>query len=59
MFRKLSLKALYETHDEMTLKQRLVYTFVMNACPVVVFVLTAWAFKSWVWPEPNVIYYWK
>ncbi|QYW07307.1 membrane protein [Streptomyces phage Rooney] len=59
MFRKLSLRALYDTHDEMTLKQRLVYTVVMNVCPVVVFGLAFWAFGRFVFTDRPVTVNWK
>lgn len=59
MFRKLSLRALYETTDEMSLTQRLIYTVVMNVCPVIVFGMAFWAFRTWAWTEPNVIVNWK
>lgn len=59
MFRRLSLKALYDTHDEMTLKQRLVYTVVMNVCPVVVFATAVWVFGHYVWPDRPVTVNWK
>lgn len=59
MFRKLSLKALYDTHDEMTLRQRLVYTVVSNVCPVVVFGLAFWAFGEFVFTDRPIIVTWK
>lgn len=59
MFRKLSLRALYETTNEMTMRQRLVYTIVMNVCPVVVFGLAFLAFREWVWTDMPVTVNWK
>lgn len=59
MFRKLSLKALYEDHDEMTLRQRLIYTVVMNVCPLVVFVGAFLAFREWIWTDMPVTVNWK
>lgn len=59
MLRKLSLKALYEDHDTMTLKQRLVYTVVINVCPIVVFVGAFMAFREWVWNDMPVTVNWK
>jgi hypothetical protein len=59
MFRKLSLRALYDNHDEMTLRQRLIYTVVMNVCPALVFLAAVWAFSHWVWPDRPMIVNWK
>lgn len=59
MFRKLSLRALYETTDGMSLGQRLIHTIVMNVCPVVVFIGAFWAFRTWVWVAHPVVVNWK
>lgn len=59
MFKRLSLKALYDTQDEMTLRQRLVYTVVMNVCPVLVFAAAFWFFGHYVWTDRPVIVNWK
>lgn len=59
MFRKLSLRALYDNQDEMTLRQRLVHTVVINVCPVLVFCLSMLAFREWVWPQHNFVVVWK
>jgi len=59
MFRKLSLRVLYETKEDLTLWQRVALTVVWNVCPVVVFIAAFWAFKTWVWTDTPVIVNWK
>jgi len=59
MFRRMSLKALYEQDDELSLMQRISLTLVWNVCPVVVFIGAFWAFKTWVWTDHPVTVVWK
>lgn len=58
MFRKLSLRALYEKRDETMLRHRVVQTIVSNVCPVLVFMASLWFFRTYVWDQPITVV-WK